>query len=68
MINCLKFWLKRLLKDAPILAAAITKRVDILLTLDRKHFFNQAESYYPIALLLGLIWYNRLNYAKNIQH
>ncbi len=25
-------------KDAPILAAAIAKRVDILLTLDRKHF------------------------------
>lgn len=29
-------------KDAPILAAAITKKVDILLTLDRKHFLTKS--------------------------
>ncbi|MBU1322938.1 PIN domain-containing protein [Patescibacteria group bacterium] len=29
-------------KDAPILAAAIAKRVNILLTLDRKHFLTKS--------------------------
>ena len=40
-------------KDAPILAAAITKRVDILLTLDKKHFLTKlvADFAKPIIIL-----------------
>ena len=42
-------------KDAPVLAAALNARVDILLTLDRKHFINNPhleEKNFPLKIFM----------------
>lgn len=45
-------------KDAPILAAAIVSKADVLLTLDRKHFLNKKVTYFakPMKVMAPGDW------------
>lgn len=52
-------------KDAPILAAAMSLKVDYLVTLDRKHFLDDPDVAIKSGLRIGtpddfLVWFRRL--------